>query len=84
MDLTVEKVVDNYRHYIQNQETIMKVAKVVEQVKTFSSIISQRVFADFNDELIKVYKVYKCKLCAHTTTLKRGEVDYSLKDKYGK
>lgn len=33
---------------------------------------------------MKVYKVYKCKRCDHSTKLERGEVDYELTDRKGK
>ena len=82
--ITDEKVIADYKHVQANIQMIIKTSLFVKETEKFASIISKKIFSDFSDELIKVYKTYKCKQCTKFTTLKRGEVDYTLKDRYNK
>eukprot|EP00347_Sterkiella_histriomuscorum_P005991 403354493 len=82
--LSDEKAFDDQIQFEKNLVYIMKTAQVATNIKAFSKKIAKFITEEFKDELIKVYKVYKCKSCDHTTKLNRGEVNYKLLDKYGK
>eukprot|EP00347_Sterkiella_histriomuscorum_P020040 403339326 len=82
--LTNEKIIDEHSQFIENNKTIIKIINVVTAVQAFSQKIRDMIVKEFNDELIKVYKVFICKKCNHHTHLMRGQVNYKQLDRYGK
>eukprot|EP00347_Sterkiella_histriomuscorum_P016709 403352152 len=57
-----------------------KFYKFQQDFKKFAKKVGSIVREHYQDEIFKTFKQYICKKCQHTSSVQRGEVDYSIKN----